>query len=125
MGDLATSLARFQIGGSDHLACTHRMYLVCRPPIATGTFKRGCIPNLGMMHTFKGVASSVWKAGAKTIFETSSRPFSVALPILDIGVRRLIHRDVLVLADSEASKQIRWTKETGSTGSRTLKNSTV
>ena len=76
------------------------------------------------MHTFIAVPPSVWKVGASTIFETSSSPFSVALPILDIGVRRLIHRDVLVLADSEASEQILWTKETGSTGSRTLKNNT-
>ena len=76
------------------------------------------------MHTFLEVPTSEWNAGARTIFETSSRPFSLAFPILVIGVRRLIHRDVLVLADAAASEQILCTKETGSTGWRVLKNIT-
>ena len=74
--------------------------------------------------TFLDMVSSWWKQDASTMLHNSSSPFSVALPILLIGVNLLIQRLLLLLEDARASEQILCTKDTGSIGSRVLKNKT-
>ncbi len=59
-----------------------------------------------------------------TVFATSPRPLSVAFPMIVMGVNLLTNR-VRFNPEAAASLHMVWTKDTGSTGCRVLKNITA
>ena len=56
--------------------------------------------------TFLEVTPSAWKCGARTALVTLSKPLSVALPIMLIGVSLLVLRVFLVFGSCSASLQM-------------------